>query len=40
MVIDFETEVGLKIVLRRHRTRKLGDITQNKGHYAVQRHSR
>jgi len=45
MVIDskgnFETEVGLIIVfIRRHRTRKFGEITQNKGHYAVQGHSR
>ena len=36
--VDFETEVGLIIVLRRHRTRKFGEITQNKGHYAVQDH--
>ena len=35
--VDFETEV---IVLRRHRTRKFGEITENKGHYAVQGHSR
>ena len=39
MVIDYETEVGLIIVLQRHRTRKFGEITQNKGHYAVHGHS-
>ena len=41
--VDFETDVGLIIVLRRHRTRKFGEfgeITQNRGHYAVQGHSR
>jgi len=38
--VDFETEVGLIIVLRRQRTRKFGEITQNQGHYAVQGHSR
>ena len=38
--VDFETEVGLIIVLQRHRTRKFRKITQNKGHYAVQDHSR
>ena len=35
--IDFETEVGH--VLRRHRT-QIGEMTQIKGHYAVQGHSR
>jgi len=35
--VDFETAVGLIIVLRRHRTRKFGEITQNKGHYANSR---
>jgi len=38
--LDFETAVGLIIVLRQHRTRKFGEITQNKGHYAVQVRSR
>jgi len=38
--VDFDPEVGLIIVLRRHRTRKFGDIMQNKGHCAVQGHSR
>jgi len=38
--VDFETEVGPMIVLGRHRTRKFGEITQNKDHYAVQGHSR
>jgi len=38
--VDFETEVGLIIVLRQHLTRKFGEILQNKGHYAVQGHSR
>jgi len=36
----FDPEVGLIIVLRRLRTRKFGEITQNKGHYAVHGHSR
>ena len=36
--VDFETEVGLIIVLRQHCTRKFGEITQNKGHYAIQGH--
>jgi len=38
--VDFETEVGLIIVLRQHHdhTRKFGEITQNKGHYAIQCH--
>ena len=38
--VDSETEVGLIIVLRQHRTRKLAEITQNNDHYAVQGHSR
>jgi len=29
--VDFETEVGLIIVLRRPHTLKFGEITQNKG---------
>jgi len=33
--VDSETEVGLIIVLRQHRTRKFAEITQNNGHYAV-----
>jgi len=33
--VDFKTEAGLIIVLQRQRTRKFGEITQNKGHYAV-----
>jgi len=33
--VDFETEVGLIIVLRQLRTRKFSEITQNEGHYAV-----
>jgi len=36
--VDFETEVGLVTVLRQHRTRKFGEKTQNKGHYAIQGH--
>jgi len=32
--------VGLIIVLRRYRTQKFGEITQNKGHYVIQGHSR
>jgi len=38
MVHCDETEVGLIVVLRRHRTRKFAEITQNNGHYAVQGH--
>jgi len=38
--VDFETEVGLIIVLRRHHARKFGEITQNKGHYTVDGDSR
>jgi len=37
MVHCDETEVGL-VVLRRHRTPKFAEITQNNGHYAVQGH--
>ena len=38
--VDSETDVGLTIVLRQHRTRKFDEITQNNGQYAVQGHSR
>jgi len=38
--VDSETDVGLIIILRQHRTRKFAEITQNNGHYAVRGHSR
>jgi len=38
--VDFEAEVGLIIVLQQHIVHEFSEITQNKGHYAVQGHSR
>ena len=32
--VDYETDVGIIIVLRH--VHEIGEITQNKGHYAVQ----
>jgi len=37
--VDFETEAGVIIVLQRHIVHEFGEITKNKGHYAVQGHS-
>ena len=36
--VDFETEVGLIIVLQWHIVHELSEMIQNKGHYAIQGH--
>ena len=40
MVIGYQTEVGLIIVLQRNIVHEFGEITKNKGDYAVQDHYR
>jgi len=39
--VDFKTDVALIIiVLQRHIVHQFGEITKNKGHYAIQGHSK
>jgi len=38
--LKIETEVDLIIVLQQHMVHEFGEITKNKGYYAVQGHSK